>query len=328
MGFGLGLYKYGGKSFANNATPKGVLSDPGRPGDDQIKGNLARWYTSHRGLDNAGKIAYLTGGTQFISAGMSNIDAQFVEAMNLDAYMVSRILNIPPFLLGLTDSSGVKMAEQVNHFVRFTLNDWIRTWAEEMRMKLLTEEEWQQGDLFFKFDTSDYFRTNFVEYLQALVTATGGAVLKPNEARELLDLNPTDDRSEFLARSTGAPDDSKPNSNERLDQVENYIQKFLINNTQSLCKTESSKLQSALGRDKFAAWSDDFYRNEWKARLADVVSTQTAEQYCKHRTAEVRKLFENSGRGAVESDLANFRARGLRLVEMEMQNNGFRITQA
>lgn len=204
LGFGLGTHKYGGKSFANGAVLSGTLNDPDMPDDDQIRANTKRFVSSVGGLDNARRIPYLTGGTTFTPMSMSNIDAQLVEVLEADVKMQARILNIPPFLLGMTDSSGLKMAEAIAWFVQFTLGDWICNWTEQMRIKLLTEAEWSKGDLFFKFDVSSFLMTNWPEFVKTLVEANGGPVFTRPESRAFLQLDPDVDDSEFLERSTGS----------------------------------------------------------------------------------------------------------------------------
>lgn len=327
LGLGLATYKYGGKSYANGTKLSGVLQDAAFPGDDIIEANVARWMAANAGLDNAGKIAYLTGGTTFEPFSMTNIDAQLVQMLDQQPKIVARLLNLPPFLLGITESSGLKMAELITFFIRFTLQDWICSWASEQRLKLLTEEEWQRGDLFFQYDTTRFLKMTFGEHVAALVQATGGPFIVPDEARDSLEMNPIEGGDKLLERSTGAPRETPDHggSEERLKSAENMIQRLIHNGVQALAKVESQKVSAAVRKPGFPDWLDGYYAKEGRERFSCLVSEAVAKRYCTNRRDELSTLFVASGPSAVEADAGNFRARGHRIIEMELSTNGHRV---
>lgn len=322
IGIGLAGYKYVGRSWANDATPRGVLQNTGIVGDPEKEAHLAQWYAMHRGLDNSGEIAYLDGGTTYNPlGGMSHADAMIVEYLQEDVKTQARLLNIPPFLLGVTESSGLKMAEAIAWFVQFTLGDWLCNWAEQMRIKLLTESEWLRGDLRFVFDVSSFLMTNWPEYVKTIVEAVGGPVLQRSEGRTFLQVNPDVDDGEFLERSTGSkpPQEDAPEPQEAtntLEDVQNRLDRIDIGEAKRMAEAESRCILAAAkehGADGIESTMDD-----WKHRYGERFSKQAAEEYTQSRKAEVLQLLEH-GLGAIERDMVNASARAMRLVELDLR---------
>lgn len=323
IGQGLAGYKFAGKSFANDARPNGFLSIPGFPKDEQVDDILASWEVAHMGLDNAGKIAALSGGTEYRQTTMSHIDAQLVEYLEADVKTQARILNIPPFLLGVTESSGLKMAEAIAWFIQFTLGDWICNWAEEMRAKLLTEGEWKKGDLRFVFDVSNFLMTNWPEYVKTIVEAVGGPVLQREEGRSLLQVNPDVDDSEFLERSTGAKPQAgggvegpPPNS---LEDMQNRLNRIDLQDAKQMTAAESRSIVAAAKESGVSGLREAI--NSWKSKYSDRFSAEVAEEYAKTRRQELVQLLENSGVGALERDAENSTARAMKLVGMALNGH-------
>ena len=146
----------------------------------------------------------------------------------------------------------------------------LRQFATDLNLGRIPQQ--RSAILFFKFDVSQFLKSNFKELLEALEKATGGSILLREESRAMLELNPANDE-DFLSRSTGEPlgSESAPENtaSKQMEKIENRLQKLLMNATQSIAKTESSKLASAVDRDDFGEWLTNFYGREWRARLED-----------------------------------------------------------
>lgn len=62
------------------------------------------------GVDNANGVRVFGGGMDIHTIGLSMVDAQFVEAMNLDVEQVARIVGVPASLIGGATGAGVRTA--------------------------------------------------------------------------------------------------------------------------------------------------------------------------------------------------------------------------
>lgn len=93
--------------FGNNAQPSGILSAPGAIGDDTAKRLSEHWNTNFTG-ENAGKVAVVGDGLQFISLASKSVDSQMVEQLRYSDEQICQPFGIPPFKIGLgTIPSGL-----------------------------------------------------------------------------------------------------------------------------------------------------------------------------------------------------------------------------
>ncbi|PBW17908.1 phage portal protein [Pseudomonas aeruginosa] len=93
--------------FANNAQPSGILSAPGAIADGTAERLKAYWNDNFTGA-NAGKVAVVGDGLQFVSLASKSVDSQMVEQLRYSDEQICQPFGIPPFKVGLgTIPSGL-----------------------------------------------------------------------------------------------------------------------------------------------------------------------------------------------------------------------------
>ncbi|WP_448680009.1 phage portal protein [Pseudomonas nicosulfuronedens] len=93
--------------FANNAQPSGILSAPGAISDGTAERLKAYWNDNFTGA-NAGKVAVVGDGLQFVSLASKSVDSQMVEQLRYSDEQICQPFGIPPFKVGLgTIPSGL-----------------------------------------------------------------------------------------------------------------------------------------------------------------------------------------------------------------------------
>ncbi|HFX0821060.1 phage portal protein [Pseudomonas aeruginosa] len=93
--------------FANNAQPSGILSAPGAISDGTADRLRAYWNENFTGA-NAGKVAVVGDGLQFVSLASKSVDSQMVEQLRYSDEQICQPFGIPPFKVGLgTIPSGL-----------------------------------------------------------------------------------------------------------------------------------------------------------------------------------------------------------------------------
>lgn len=93
--------------FANNAQPSGILSAPGAISDGTADRLKTYWNENFSG-SNAGKVAVVGDGLQFVSLASKSVDSQMVEQLRYSDEQICQPFGIPPFKVGLgTIPSGL-----------------------------------------------------------------------------------------------------------------------------------------------------------------------------------------------------------------------------
>ena len=139
FGNGIGMTRYQGHHFQNDARPSGVLATDKKTTQGMRDNLRDEWYTQHRGIDNANKIAILWEGVTWTPTSVTNEQAQFLESRKYYREEVAGIFNIPQHLLGAMENSAVRanIEEQNRTFVGNTLIPHDTTWSQETQQKLL-----------------------------------------------------------------------------------------------------------------------------------------------------------------------------------------------
>ncbi len=101
------ILKSSAEFFANNAQPSGILSAPGAIQDGTAQRLKEYWNENFSGA-NAGKVAVVGDGLQFISLASKSVDSQMVEQLRYSDEQICQPFGIPPFKVGLgTIPSGL-----------------------------------------------------------------------------------------------------------------------------------------------------------------------------------------------------------------------------
>jgi HK97 family phage portal protein len=267
VGHGLALRAHGNAVFKNGARPsvalklKKVLSPDARA---QLR---KEWEARHTGANNAGSVVILQEDMELDTYSLSNIEAQWLDAVKLDPVQIAGLLQIPPHMLGALENSAVRanLEEQTRGYFQRSLGRHLNKFCEEADRVLLSDKERRSTDPahYFRFFVEAFLKGDIKTRYQAYALAVRNRIRNPNECREDEDLNPYEGGDEFLnpsidlaGGSSGGGDGEGGDEGDRDDALRNLVRGQCL----SLANFESHKLEWAAKQpQKFLAWADKFY---------------------------------------------------------------------
>jgi HK97 family phage portal protein len=122
MGLSLATEAYGGRFFANDASPGIALTHP-KSLSDKARTNIElSWKATHEGLDNAHRLAILEEGLSVERIGMPNVDAQFLETRKFQRDEIPMWFRMPPDKLGNYErATYANLGESDLAYMKYTL---------------------------------------------------------------------------------------------------------------------------------------------------------------------------------------------------------------
>jgi len=96
--------------FINSAEPGGVIEFPDGLDDNEWKTFMARWQESHKGVNNAHRVATIERG-KWVPSSFTQRDMQFVQLRNVSRDVIREAFGIPKFALGDVDDVNRATAE-------------------------------------------------------------------------------------------------------------------------------------------------------------------------------------------------------------------------
>lgn len=262
IGHGLSLQKHGDKTFLNDATPRGVIQSDESFNAEAHK-NLRDEWQQIQGGDNRGKPAILWEGLKWQSISMSNYDAQWLEARKLDREFIASLFNLPAFKLNALENSAVRsnLEEQNRDYFQTSLSRWTNRFAEEAYAKLLTEQERESGDHWFKWFPEAFLRGDITSRYEAYSLGIASTFLSPNEAREQEDLNPYEGGDEFVNPNVQAAEEGEEEV-DNSEEVRESARGLIRIQVEAILEIESNRVERAAKTVKnFSDWYIGFYSN-------------------------------------------------------------------
>jgi len=194
--------------FKNNATPSGTLSTEftGDISDEKIKKLLTDWYEAQGGLDNIGKVAFLTHGLKFQPIGMPLKDVEFLGLRRFQIEEICRIFNISPHFLQDWERSTFSNVEQdsINHVI-YCLRPWMVFTEQAMMVKLLSKEE--RRTVSIEHLVEGLLRGDTLSRYNSYQSGINSGWMTRNEAREKENYNPLEGLDEPLIQGAMKPAD-------------------------------------------------------------------------------------------------------------------------
>jgi len=89
--------------LANSAVPKGVITHEDALSAEEESAYLQRWKDKHEGVQNAARIALLSGGFKYQSIALTPEDMDFIESRKMTREEVLAVMGTPPSVLGVTE---------------------------------------------------------------------------------------------------------------------------------------------------------------------------------------------------------------------------------
>jgi len=140
LGLSLSLRTHGSASFGRGARPASVLyNDSKRDLTTEELRSLRGLMDNYASPTNAGKTLIMgVRGLKLESVGLSNDDAQWLEAMNFSVTEVCRMFRVAPIMIGsLEQASYNNVTSLSENFVKFSLTRWITVWESAISQQML-----------------------------------------------------------------------------------------------------------------------------------------------------------------------------------------------
>lgn len=171
--------------FANNAQPSGILSAPGAISDGTAERLKTYWNENFTG-SNAGKVAVVGDGLQFVSLAAKSVDAQMVEQLRYSDEQICQPFGIPPFKVGIGSIPAGMKVDDINQLY---FSDALQTHVEAIE-NLLDEGLKISSPMGVEMDLWPLLRMDPSKQADFEAKLVGGAIKTPNEARKNFDLAP------------------------------------------------------------------------------------------------------------------------------------------
>jgi HK97 family phage portal protein len=193
IGLGISADLYGGRFFANDATPGGVLEYAGTLGEDERKGMVKSWDEIHKGTGKSFKTALLEGGMKFTPITMRNEDAQFIETRSFQVADIARIFRVPTIMIGgagVADKSNTfaSAEQQMLSFVQNTIRPWAVRLEGSISVNLLDVKE--RKNLFAEFKLEGLLRGDVKTRFEAYRIGREIGIYSVDEIRKIENLDP------------------------------------------------------------------------------------------------------------------------------------------
>jgi HK97 family phage portal protein len=115
--------------FTNGAEPGGIIETPERLDDDAWLEYLTRWRESHKGVNNAHRVALLEGGAKWVERKSTARDMEFVKGIELSDELIRKSFGFPKPLLGSVDDVNRANADAANYvFSRWLVQTRLDRW--------------------------------------------------------------------------------------------------------------------------------------------------------------------------------------------------------
>jgi HK97 family phage portal protein len=241
VGTGLGMQDYAARFVANDSKPPFVLEHPGKFKDDAARKEFRESVQKSQTQGNRGKVMILESGMKATALGVSNKDAQFLEAKNATAVEICGIYRVPPHKVGMLDrATHSNIEHQGIEFVSDCIKPMAVRWQSRLNCDLVDpiNEALGNDEYFVEFLTDGLLRGDMKSRFDAYSVAVNAGFYCPNDAAMSEGMNPipeekggNDYRFPINYKIAGAPEPAllpapgaeqpQPSGVEKDDQVPN-----------------------------------------------------------------------------------------------------------
>lgn len=180
------IQRYERASFVNAVRPSGALALPkevatSRAEREEMRRDLQ---AMHGGVDNAFRVALLTGGAQFIPMGATAQEAALVESRERNLVEACIAYDVPPPVIGELSKGSYNNVEELNR-QRFKsgLPPWLTLAVETLQAQLIDPvPQWE--DCFVRFDLADVLKGDPVEEANAWGVLVDRGIASRDEGRQ------------------------------------------------------------------------------------------------------------------------------------------------
>jgi HK97 family phage portal protein len=294
--------------YSNNGMRKGfagrlMLEDAGNVfrNEDEARKFLDSFRDRHENSKSGETVGMLRQGMKATVLNMSNEDAQFIEQRKFsrqDVMLLFKLQHIP----GDNSSVSYNSLEQKQlAYLASCLDYWLVRWEMQCDCKLRTPSEKRLGRVYHKFNRRTWLATDTKTTQDVLSGYIQSLVMSPNEAREVIDLNPYEGGDQYQNPSTtpsaGAAEPDEPEADEEMSELAEARMSYLTH-------LEGQRVLEGTSRKDFVGFLDNFY-SKWPLTLINNlqsagVSLETIQtQVNDHKQA----LLEASGQAMNADEL-------------------------
>jgi HK97 family phage portal protein len=193
IGAAMAVNDYGAKTFGSGINPAGILSGVTISDEDSEESIRQKFSDSYAGMNSNKNLMILSDQVKFERVGLPPEDAQYLETKKYNVSEISRIFNVPLFMLNEHEkqtSWGSGIEEQKNGFVTFNILPKCVQAEQEFNRKLLKDDS---NTLFTEFVTAGLLRGTMKSRMESYEKGFMLGMYSTDELRELESLNPLPD---------------------------------------------------------------------------------------------------------------------------------------
>lgn len=265
-GLALAAQGFASRFFSNGLQASGVLEVPATYTEKAAAKLEEGFRKKYTGKDQHFKVIVLREGAKFHSTQINAEQAQMHELREDQARDVARYFNLPPFKLGLQDSTAYNSSEHAQLvYLTSCLNHYRLAIASECGMKLLTAPE-RLRTHYFEHNASVLLELDFQTLNAVLETQRRNEIISANEWRRKINLpkrtdpggdeyvNPNTRAKEAAGKPAG-PDE--PASKPPADRLRGSLRALLDDAVNRVARRVCFDARTAAKKPaKFLAWLD------------------------------------------------------------------------
>lgn len=180
--------RYQSYFFRNNARPDFLLTNDNKITQKQKDDLEELWSKKHKGVENAGKGAYLEYGTKYQQVSISQREMDYIESLKMTRDDILTAFAVPKPIIAITEDvnyANAKTAMEI--FLTETITPEIKRITEKLNEHLIYPE---YGDIYFIKEDSSYLPMDEKNKADTQAVQIASGTLLINEAREELGREP------------------------------------------------------------------------------------------------------------------------------------------
>lgn len=186
----LEISKHSASFWKNSGRPGGILTAPGDI-SDETAARAKEYFESNFTGENSGRVAVLADGLKFEAMSMKSVDAQLVEQLKLSAEQVCAPFHVPAYMVGSAPVPPNNNVEALNlAYYTQCLQALIEAIENTLDEGLGLHAPKDGKQLGVELDLRGLLRMDAKATVEVLTKASGGAYMKPDEARAEANLPP------------------------------------------------------------------------------------------------------------------------------------------
>lgn len=203
IGFGIATERHGARTFGSGAMPKVVVTHPKSMTPDQRQNFRKEWKEIH--TDGGFDVAILSEGADAKPLTLSVKDQQFLEVRQHNVEEIARWYDLPPHTLHHLLRATFSNIEHLSiEMVKYSFMPWIVPNEQELLRKLIPDEA-ERSKYFVKYEVAGLLRGDSAARAAMYHAGINDGWLKPDEARELEDLDYEEDADQLFIQGAMVP---------------------------------------------------------------------------------------------------------------------------